>query len=182
MNQLQPLLQGELIKLLPLKTDDFTALYAVASDPLIWEQHPARDRYQEPVFREFFDGGMASGGAFLIRDIATDQVLGSSRYCNYVPERSEIEIGYTFLSRAVWGGHYNAELKFLMLKHAFSFVDSVLFVVGEHNIRSQQAVSKLGASADEAHLQPHQDRIIFRLRKEQFLAQGFRYHRDDISN
>jgi hypothetical protein len=51
---LQPVLTGTLLELRPLRAEDFPALYAVACDPLLWEQHPARDRYQELVFKEFF--------------------------------------------------------------------------------------------------------------------------------
>lgn len=177
MQNFQPRLQGDLIKLQPLQAEDFASLFAVASDPLIWEQHPANDRYQEPVFRKFFDEGLASGGAFLILDNITGRVIGSSRYCNYSSEKSEIEIGYTFLGRDFWGGRYNAELKLLMLNHAFQFVDSVLFVVGEHNFRSQQAVLKLGALPDAPAQQWESGKIIFRLRKNTFLTQGFRYEK-----
>jgi hypothetical protein len=51
---LQPRLVGELVEVRPLVQEDWEGLFAVASDPLIWEQHPARDRYREDVFREFF--------------------------------------------------------------------------------------------------------------------------------
>jgi RimJ/RimL family protein N-acetyltransferase len=50
----QPILKGELLGLRPLRPEDFDDLYAVASDPLIWEQHPANDGYQKDVFQEFF--------------------------------------------------------------------------------------------------------------------------------
>ena len=65
---LQPTLVGETISLRPLIADDFEALYAVASDPLIWEQHPEPLRYQRQVFEEFFAGALASGGALLLTD------------------------------------------------------------------------------------------------------------------
>ena len=120
-------------------------LFAVASDSLIWEQHPARNRYQEPVFQEFFEAAIASGGALLLEDALTGAVIGSSRFADYSPEESEVEIGWTFLARTHWGGNYNAAVKKLMLEHAFRAVDSVVFKVGLQNIRSQKAVLKLGA-------------------------------------
>lgn len=141
---LQPVLRGELLALRPLATDDFDALFAVASDPLIWEQHPAADRYKEDVFREFFRDAMSSGGALLVTDVRDGRVIGSSRFHGYDPVRSEIEIGWTFLARAYWGGRYNADMKRLMLGHAFRFVDRVLLLVGPHNVRSQRAVEKIG--------------------------------------
>ena len=142
--ELQPTLRGELIELRPLRDDDWDALFVVASDPLIWEQHPARDRYQEPVFREFFREAMASGGAFVVLDAKTDDVIGSTRFYGYDSEKSEIEIGWTFLARRYWGGRHNGEMKKLLLAHAFQFVDRVVFLVGETNIRSQKAVEKIG--------------------------------------
>ena len=145
MPDLQPILRGELIELRPLSHADFDALFAVASDPLIWEQHPARDRYKAEVFRAFFDEAMASGGALIATDLKDGQVIGGSRYHGYNPEASEIEIGWTFLARKHWGGKYNGEMKQLMLRHAFGFVDRVIFLIGPENYRSQRAVEKIGA-------------------------------------
>lgn len=145
---LQPVLKGDRVELRPLHPEDFTALFAVASDPLVWEQHPYRDRYQEPVFREFFWQGLESGGALVVSDCADGRIIGSSRFNKYEPQRSEIEIGWTFLARSHWGGVYNREMKHLMLRHAFRFVNSVYFLVGPQNYRSQRALEKLGAFRD----------------------------------
>ena len=142
---LQPHLQGELIELRPLKPNDWDELFAVASDPLIWEQHPEPDRYKEDVFRVFFKEAMESGGAFVIIGRKTQHIIGSTRFYGYDPEKSEIEIGWTFLARQYWGGRYNADMKRLLLNHAFRFVESVVFFVGEHNVRSQKAMEKIGA-------------------------------------
>jgi RimJ/RimL family protein N-acetyltransferase len=143
--ELQPTLVGRLVTLRPLGTDEFETLYRVASDPLIWEQHPESDRYERDVFQRFFDGAIESGGAFAVIDNASGRMIGSSRYCNRKPEKSEVEVGYTFLERAYWGGTYNAEMKRLMLDHAFRFVERVVFSVGENNVRSRKAMEKIGA-------------------------------------
>jgi RimJ/RimL family protein N-acetyltransferase len=142
--ELQPTLEGDLVRLRPLRWDDWDKLLAVASDPLIWELHPESDRYKEEVFRRYFDGAMESGGAFLILDAKDGRVIGSSRYYGYDEAKSEIEIGWTFLARSHWGGTWNRELKDLMLRHAFRFVQSVIFKVGPQNWRSQRAVEKIG--------------------------------------
>ena len=142
---LQPHLKGELIELRPLAPEDWHELFAVASDPLIWEQHPESDRYKEEVFKIFFEDALGSGGAFIVIDTQTQQIIGSTRFHGYDPEKSEIEIGWTFLARKYWGGRYNAEMKQLMLRHAFKFVENVVFFVGENNIRSQKATEKIGA-------------------------------------
>ena len=145
---LQPHLKGELIELRPLRPEDWDDLFAVASDPLIWEQHPEHDRYKKEVFKVFFSEALESGGAFVVIDKKSQEMIGSSRFYGYDPERSEIEIGWTFLARKYWGGRYNAEMKRLLLNHAFRFVESVVFFVGENNFRSQRAMEKIGAIRD----------------------------------
>jgi RimJ/RimL family protein N-acetyltransferase len=141
---LQPFLKGELLELRPLRAEDFHDLCAVASDPLIWEQHPAKDRYRKEVFQEFFREGIESGGALIALDLRDGKVIGSSRFHGYDEVNREIEIGWTFLARSHWGGRYNGEMKQLMLRHAFRFVDSVVLLVGPENLRSQKAVEKIG--------------------------------------
>jgi len=143
---LQPHLKGELIELRPLTVEDWEDLFAVASDPLIWEQHPECDRYKEEVFKIFFKDALESGGAFAVIGTKDKQIIGSTRFHGYDPEKSEIEIGWTFLARKYWGGRYNREMKQLMLTHAFRFVENVVFFVGENNIRSQRATEKIGAT------------------------------------
>ena len=141
---LQPTLVGETILIRPLRSEDWPEMFAAASDPLIWEVHPARDRYKQDVFRQFFDGALDSKSAFAFVERATGALIGSSRYHGYDPERGEIEIGWTFLVRAHWGGVANREIKRLMLTHAFTFVDTVIFWVGESNGRSKRAMEKIG--------------------------------------
>jgi len=145
---LQPNLKGELIELRPLRPEDWNDLFAVASDPLIWEQHPESDRYKEEIFKVFFREALECRGAFVIVDTTSQQIIGSTRFYGYDPEKSEIEIGWTFLARKYWGGRYNRELKQLMLDHAFKFVESVVLLVGENNIRSQKATEKVGGIRD----------------------------------
>lgn len=141
---LQPTLEGELLRLRPLQSEDFHDLYAVACDPLIWEQHPSRDRYREEIFKEFFREALQSRGAMLAIDQKDGSVIGSSRFHGYDEAKGEIEIGWTFLARSHWGGAFNGEMKRLMLQHAFRFVGSVLFRIGPQNLRSQRAVEKIG--------------------------------------
>ena len=142
---LQPNLKGKLVELRPLRDDDYPDLYAVASDPLIWEQHPANDRYEEEVFKAFFREAMESRGALIIVDSSDGRIIGSSRFYGYEQDQSEIEIGWTFLARSHWGGTYNKEVKQLMLNHAFKYVSSVIFLIGPQNFRSRRAIEKTGA-------------------------------------
>lgn len=142
---LQPTLENEFVKIQPLQESDFERLYAVACDPLIWEQHPNKDRYKREVFENFFKGAIESGGAFLVFDKQTNEVIGSSRYYDYNPLNKSVLIGYTFFARSHWGSKYNPALKNLMLQYAFKFVDYVIFHIGANNIRSQKAIERLGA-------------------------------------
>ncbi len=167
--ELQPTLKGELIELRPLGEDDFEELFAAASDPLIWEQHPQSDRYKEEVFRDFFRGALESGGAFAVVDLKTGRIVGSSRFHAYDEEKSEIEIGWTFLARTHWGGLYNGEMKRLMLTHAFRFVESVVFLVGPENVRSRRAVEKIGGVLDGTR--PNavgRDSVVYRIKADAF--------------
>ena len=160
----QPLLRGELLELRPLQADDFEALFRVAADPLIWEQHPERNRYQEATFKAFFAEALASGGALVAIDRANGQVIGSSRYHGYDAQRSVIEIGWTFLARAYWGGRFNGEMKRLMLEHAFRSVTRVIFVIGPENRRSQRAVEKLGGVRAGTTTDEHdRERVVYEL-------------------
>ena len=170
--ELQPVLIGGLVELRPMREEDFPALFAVASDPLIWEQHPEPDRCTEPVFRRFFNGGMESGGAFIVLDRRDRRVIGSSRYDGYDEAASEIEIGWTFLARSHWGGSYNGEMKRLMLTHAFRFVQRVVFRVGPNNRRSQRALENIGASYVGLEKHPRGEFALFEFTRDSFSRPG----------
>ena len=71
--------------------------------------------YRAEVFENYFKGAIASNGAFLIKNILTGNAIGSSRFYDHVPEKSEIKIGYTFFSRDCWGMPFNKDVKTLMI-------------------------------------------------------------------
>ena len=141
---LQPTLRGDRVLIRPVVAADWNGMYAVAADPEVWSLHPTSDRYKEPVFRQFFASALSCGSAFAIQERESDRIIGSSRYYGYEPKLQEIEIGWTFRGREYWGGSYNSEIKQLMLEHAFLFVDTVVFWVGETNSRSRRAMEKIG--------------------------------------
>ena len=166
----KPVLTGERVALRPLVEADWNALYAAASDPLIWEQHPVSDRWREPVFRVFFEEAMASGGALVALDRIDGRVVGSSRFQIYDPSAGEVEIGWTFLARSHWGGAFNGEMKRLMLDHAFRFADSVVFLIGPQNRRSQRAVEKIGGRLEGRTERLGRESLVFRLRAADWAA------------
>jgi RimJ/RimL family protein N-acetyltransferase len=141
----QPVLQNEIVIAVPLQESHFEILYQAASDPLIWEQHPNKNRYKREEFKNYFKGAMESGGAFLVKDALTNEVIGSSRYSDYDVAKQIVSIGYTFFTRNCWGRGHNYALKNLMLDHIFQFVESVTFYIGAVNKRSQISLERFGA-------------------------------------
>ena len=142
---LQPTLEGPLVTLRPLSPADHDQLFAVAADPLIWEQHPDKTRSQPAGFQAFFQQALDSGGALLAMETASGRTIGSSRFHGYDEAADEVEVGWTFLARSHWGGQYNREMKRLMLDHAFRYVGRVVFLIDPANHRSQRAIEKIGA-------------------------------------
>lgn len=168
---LQPTLENKFVKIVPLKGEDFETLYDIASDPLIWEQHPNKDRYKREVFQTFFKGAIESKGAFMVFDNITGKPIGSSRYYEAAEEKKSITIGYTFLARDHWGGTYNPALKRLMIEHAFKAFDTVIFHIGAGNIRSQKAMEKLGGIKTgelemEYYGEPSKLNFVYEIRKD----------------
>ena len=142
---LQPVLSGPTLTMRPMAQDDWSETFALAADPQIWALHPMNDRWQQPVFRKYFDDGLASRGMLAAVDNVSGRIIGSSRYSTQFTEGpEEIEIGWTFLSRDHWGGASNREMKHLMLAHAFKGFETVIFRIGAENLRSRRAVEKIG--------------------------------------
>ena len=142
---IQPILENEDFKLIPLNGNDFERLYKVASDPKVWEQHPNKERYKREVFQNFFKGSMESKGGFLVLKKNSNEVLGCTRFYDFDEENRSILIGYTFYGRDSWGKNVNPQVKKLMLDYIFQYVETVMFHVGKENMRSIKAMEKLGA-------------------------------------
>ena len=151
---LHPVLVGPTLRLRPLQVEDYQALYVAASDPLIWEQNPEPTRYQKPVFEKLFAKYLELSGPLVIIDKHSGEIIGTSSYYDYDPEKQEIAIGYTFITRRCWGGRTNAELKQLMLRHIFQWVNVVWFHIGASNWRSRKALEKLGGVLSHAGQRP----------------------------
>jgi RimJ/RimL family protein N-acetyltransferase len=171
----QPSLTNDLVILRPLQPGDIDHLFDVASDPLIWEQHPSKERSQRKGFELFFDEALASKGAFVIIDKISGKIIGSTRFSPVMGNKNAIEIGWTFLARKYWGGVYNKAIKKLMMDYAFTLVDHVLFFIHENNFRSQKAVEKIGAERimqlDNVDLLPRPNAsVIYRIHKNQNIS------------
>lgn len=140
----QPTLAGALIEMRPFSDDDFEALYAVAADPLIWEVHPIPERCQRAYFRANIDDALADKGGLVAIVRATSTIIGFSRYSQAFVGEADMEIGWTFLSRRLWGGQHNRDMKRIMLTHALASFPHVIFRVGKDNLRSRRAMEKIG--------------------------------------
>lgn len=167
----QPTLKGPTLRIRPLAEDDFDALFAAASDPLIWEVHPDRERYTLERFRIYFQSAIESKGAIAVCDLKTSKVIGSSRFTEYDKDESFVLVGFTFLTREYWGGKSNLELKTLMLNYAFQFVDKVYFIVGQSNFRSQRAMEKIGGVRTKDLKTPKETDILFKIKKSDWISQ-----------
>ena len=143
----------------------------MASDPLIWEQHPAKDRCERKVFEVFFKEAIESKGAFAVIDKKTSEIIGSTRFFQVKETQNAIEIGWTFLARQYWGGEYNKSMKVLLMDYAFGFLENIIFFINENNIRSQKAVEKLGGERivrlENQLLEPRGNAtVIYKITKE----------------
>jgi len=172
----QPTLTGARVTARPITAHDVDALYAVASDPRIWEQHPEPTRWQRDVFQRFVDSGLAlagtgSGGMLVVHDAESGALIGSSRWYEWNAAAREVAIGYTFLARSHWGGAWNGELKRLMLAHSFQWAERVWFHVGVNNTRSQRALERIGAqfhSRAASPADPARDAVYFTVDRSGF--------------
>jgi N-acetyltransferase len=168
----QPNLEGPTLRIRPLIADDWEGLFAVAADPLIWAQHPAHDRWRRDVFAGYFAEARASGGGVVVIERATGAIVGASRYQPLQSSGNDIEIGWSFLARRLWGGPANREKKTLMLDHAFGAVESVVFKIGAENMRSRRAVEKLGGVFEADFTRPDGGPgVLYRLNKSVWAAQ-----------
>ena len=172
---IQPTLENEKAVLRPLQEQDFEALYTVASDPKIWEQHPNKDRWKKDAFKVFFDGAMQSKGAFKILDKTNGSIIGCTRFYDFEEQENSILIGYTFYATHCWGKGFNHSVKILMLNYIFQFVSNVYFHIGATNFRSQIAINRLGVTKiDEQEVtyfgeQPKLN-YVYKLTKEAWLS------------
>jgi len=139
----QPTLSDGTFTLRPLTPADQTHLRAAASDRLIWAGHPASTRHLPEVFNPYFSKLLTFCQTLIIAH--DSQTIGCSAYYTGSTQPGTIAIGYTFITRAYWGGQANKAIKTLMLDHAFQSYDAVWLHIGPDNIRSQKATQKLGA-------------------------------------
>jgi N-acetyltransferase len=149
-------LEGYGVRLEPLETSHAEALVAAAADGEVWKLWyvAAADLVPERVgtYVEFALEGKRSGSQlpWVVRELVTGRIVGSTRYHDIVREIDRVEIGYTFYAQTGQRTHVNTSCKLLLLEHAFDTLGCkvVGFRVDDLNARSQQAVEALGARKD----------------------------------
>jgi RimJ/RimL family protein N-acetyltransferase len=168
----QPTLQGPTLQLRPLQASDRDAFVAVASDPLIWNEHPEPDRATPEKLEQFFADALASGGALVIIT-ADGEVVGSSRFEEPDEAGSRVLIDHTFLTREHWHGDSYTEVKSLVFGHAFTVVDVVELRVGVDNARTRRAVEELiGAVHVDTVPTPLGDHAVYELSRDTWAQRG----------
>lgn len=171
---IQPELENDKYQLIPLSQGDFEALYEVASDPKVWEQHPNKNRFEKDVFKNFFNGAIESKGAFKIVEKSSGDIIGSTRFYDFDENKNSVFIGYTFYGTKSWGKGINPQIKKLMLDYIFQYVDTVYFHIGKENFRSQTALERLGgkkiAEEEVAYFgEPTRTNFVYEIKKENHL-------------
>ena len=156
-------LRGHYVYLELLQPEHIPQLKNLAKDSRIWQYTKTlliNDSYNEQFDRYItaaqdprFSGLQVS---FVMRDAATNDIMGMTRYYRIEPSHKRLSIGYTWYTPAYWGLVHNKECKLLLLQYAFETLgyQRVEFEVAHQNIRSQKAVLKIGATK-EAVLRKH---------------------------
>ena len=130
------------------------ALAAAARDGELWTLRvtsvPApgeETAYVDAALQGHADGHMLP---FVVQDVASGRILGSTRYHDIVPAVDRLEIGYTWYARSAQRSHVNTTCKLLLMTHAFETLGAKLvgWRTDNYNFASQKAIERLGARKD----------------------------------
>ena len=157
-------LEGHGVRLEPLDVSHAAALASAAADGELWKLWYVSTAALAPGREHEYVGAALEGQRagemlpWVVRELTTNTIVGSTRYCDIVREIDRVEIGYTFYARRWQRTHVNTTCKLLLLEHAFERLGCqvVGFRVDNLNLTSQTAVEALGAQKDGVirHFQP----------------------------
>jgi RimJ/RimL family protein N-acetyltransferase len=147
-------LQMSLVRLEPMAPDHVAGLEAAARDGELWQLRvtsvPAPG--DMPVYVTAALRGQEEGHMlpFVVRDAASGEIIGSTRYHDIVPAVERLEIGYTWYGKSWQRSHVNTSCKLLLLTHAFEALGAQLvgWRTDNFNFASQHAIERLGARKD----------------------------------
>lgn len=176
-------LESKSVRLAPLRTEHADALVAAASDGSLWELWYTSIPNKDSVYK-YIDDALAEqkkGLAlpFVVIDRASNQIIGSTRFCHADIDNQRVEIGYTWYSKSFQRSSINTECKLLLLSHAFETLDAIAveFRTHWHNQASRNAIARLGAKQDGV-LRNHQktpeglyrDTVVFSIINLEWIA------------
>ncbi len=156
-------MEGHGIRLEPLQLEHEAALAAAAADGELWNlwvtsvAGPAETKdYIATALAGQQAGDMLP---WAVRELSTNEIVGTTRYHDVVAAIDRVEIGYTWYAKRWQKTHVNTTCKLLLLAHAFDTLGCQ--VVGlrtdNFNFTSQRAIEGLGARKDGI-LRHHQAR------------------------
>ena len=147
-------LEGHGIRLEPLTVEHQDALAVAAADGRLWElwftSVPEPERTSEYIAAAL--AGQEAGHMlpWVVRELTSGSIIGSTRYHDIVAGIDRVEIGYTWYGKSWQRSHVNTTCKLLLLEHAFDTLGCK--VVGlrtdNFNFASQRAIEALGAKKD----------------------------------
>jgi len=145
-------LSGSMAALIPLDESHINELWKTAKDEKLWEHYVFRKMGSLEKFKELMMDAIEKipGGkefTFTIIDKSKSKMIGSTRFLDISPESRSLEIGWTWIARYLHGTGFNAECKYLLLKHCFEEMKAirVSFKTDSNNIPSQKALENIGA-------------------------------------
>lgn len=156
-------LEGNGVRLEPLLSTHATDLATAASDGKLWELWFTSVPHPDQVAAYVADAlaGQQAGHMlpWVVRELTTNTIIGSTRYHDIVPAIDRVEIGYTWYAGTWQRSHVNVACKLLLLTHAFETLGCkvVGFRTDNYNFTSQRAIAALGAHLDGV-LRHHQAR------------------------
>src|SRR5262249_20787155 len=140
-------LEGQAVRLEPLRPDHAGALFEQAQDEEIWRHLPIDMPQDVDAMRAWIEEALAQQAVgtavpFAVIHRAQRRVIGSTRYHEIAPEHCTLEIGWSWLGRAYWRTGVNIECKYLLLRYAFEQLDAIRVQLKTdlRNVRSQQAI------------------------------------------
>ncbi|HYK73141.1 MAG TPA: GNAT family protein [Pseudoneobacillus sp.] len=156
-------LTGETVKLLPMELEHISDLWEAAKPEEIWEFTSgivtSIEECSNMVESAIADREKGISYPFVIREIESNRIVGSTRFLDISPFHKSVEIGWTWYHPSVWRTRVNTECKFLLLEHAFEKwnLNRVQLKTDARNVRSQKAIERIGG-VKEGILR--QDRVI----------------------
>ncbi len=152
---IQPItLMGTHVVLEPLSLDHLDGIKEAVLDGELWKlwftSIPSPETAEAYIRSALELRENAGWMAFVVREKATNKIIGSTRYCNVDEVNQRLEIGYTWYAESYQRSAVNTECKYLLLTHAFEKLEAIAveFRTHWHNHKSRAAIARLGAKQD----------------------------------